>query len=118
MPRRFMGPSPLWPKRREIRHSGHTLGAQAAPSQVRTWERPMNTETSQGTALITGASSGIGAVYADRLAQRGYDLILAGRDTERLKTLAARLRGPARKVDIVEGDLGKKADVKEIERRL
>jgi short-subunit dehydrogenase len=78
----------------------------------------MNTQTSHGTALITGASSGIGSVYADRLAQRGYDLILAGRDSERLKSLAARLRGPARKVDIVAGDLGKKADVKEIERRL
>src|SRR5712671_1758078 len=78
----------------------------------------MNTQTSQGTALITGASSGIGSVYADRLAQRGYDLILAGRDTERLQSLAARLRGPARKVDILAGDLGKKADVKEIERRL
>jgi short-subunit dehydrogenase len=57
-------------------------------------------------------------VYADRLAQRGYDLILAGRDTGRLESLAAKLRGPGRKVDLVPGDLGKKTDVKEIERRL
>jgi short-subunit dehydrogenase len=77
----------------------------------------MNTQTSQGTALITGASSGIGSIYADRLALRGYDLILAGRDAARLESLAAKLRG-GRTVDIVAGDLGKKADVKEIERRL
>src|SRR6202048_357163 len=78
----------------------------------------MSTKASQGTALITGASSGIGSVYADRLAQRGYDLILAGRDPGRLESLAAKIRGPGRRVDIVAGDLGKKADVKEIERRL
>jgi uncharacterized protein len=78
----------------------------------------MNTQVSQGTALITGASSGIGSVYADRLAQRGYDLILAGRDTGRLESLAAQLRGTRRKVHVVAGDLGKKTDLKEIERRL
>src|SRR5882724_9163379 len=78
----------------------------------------MNTQTSQGTALITGASSGMGSVYADRLGQRGYDLILAGRDRERLEALAAKLRETGRTVDIVAGDLGRKADVKEIERRL
>jgi short-subunit dehydrogenase len=78
----------------------------------------MNTRTEQGTALITGASSGLGAVYADRLARRGYDLILTGRDTTRLEALASQLRGTGRRADVISGDLNSKASVQVIEQRL
>jgi hypothetical protein len=75
--------------------------------------------TSKGAALITGASSGIGAVYADRLARRGHDLILAARDETRLNELAQRLRADTRvKVDVVRADLTDRADVRKLETRL
>jgi short-subunit dehydrogenase len=50
----------------------------------------MSTSTRK-IAAITGASSGIGAVYADRFAKRGYDLLLVARRAERLKSLAAEI---------------------------
>lgn len=72
-----------------------------------------------GTALITGASSGIGAVYADRLAKRGYDLVLAARDVARMEALAKRLRGETGvKVEILAADLTKDADVAAVEARI
>jgi short-subunit dehydrogenase len=75
--------------------------------------------SSKGTAVITGASTGIGAVYADRLAKRGYDLVLVARNEERLKALAARLtKETGRAVTPLRADLSDKADLAKVEHLL
>ena len=72
-----------------------------------------------GMALIAGASTGIGAVYADRLARRGHDLVLVARDGERLKALARRLRAETgRGVEVLAADLAQDAALHAIEGRL
>jgi short-subunit dehydrogenase len=79
----------------------------------------MSTTNERGTALITGASSGIGAVYAERLAQRGYDLLLVARDGARLQALAARLSEAfGAQVEVIKADLTDKADVQAVSQRL
>jgi short-subunit dehydrogenase len=72
----------------------------------------------KGTALITGASTGIGAVYAERLAKRGYDLILVARNEERLSESAARLKSTGRRIETIAADLTNKEDVQRIAERL
>ncbi|MBX5158592.1 SDR family oxidoreductase [Rhizobium sp. NZLR8] len=74
------------------------------------------TQELKGTALVTGASSGIGAVYAHRLAKQGYDLIIVARNGERLKSLASRLTAETgRTVETVVADLGDKTGLARIE---
>jgi short-subunit dehydrogenase len=73
-------------------------------------------DLNKGIALVTGASSGIGAIYADRLAKRGYDLILVARNGERLSALASRIGAETgRKVETVVADLGVQADLAKVE---
>jgi hypothetical protein len=75
--------------------------------------------TTQPSALITGASTGIGAVYADRLAKRGYDLILVARNKAKLSTLASRLESETgRSVKVLPADLNNKADLAKVEATL
>ncbi|CAM2197357.1 putative short chain dehydrogenase [Paraburkholderia kururiensis] len=77
------------------------------------------TQAHQGTALVTGASSGIGAIYADRLARRGYDLVLVARNRERLVTLADRITTETRRnVEVIEADLGDRAALAAVEAKL
>lgn len=72
-----------------------------------------------GTALITGASTGLGAVYADRLARRGHDLILVARNGAQMEELAAKLRADTGvAVDVIAADLTNSDDVTRIEQRL
>jgi len=76
----------------------------------------MNETHSPGTALVTGASGGIGVIYADRLARRGHDLILVARDGARLEHLAHRIAGETgRRVEVLSADLGEPAGLAAVE---
>ncbi len=75
--------------------------------------------STRSTVLITGASTGIGAVYAERFAQRGHDLVLVARDQARLDALAARLRSEHDiAIDVIPADLTQLGDLTTVEARL
>jgi uncharacterized protein len=76
-------------------------------------------EKIRSSALITGASSGIGAVYADRLARRGYDLILTARRTDLLAQLATELKAKYNvNVQVIPADLATEHGIQAVERRI
>ena len=75
--------------------------------------------TSRPTALVTGASSGIGAAFAERLARDGYDLIVVARRRERLAALAERLRAEhGGAVDTLPADLSRPGELAAVEQRI
>ncbi|MFN1130577.1 SDR family NAD(P)-dependent oxidoreductase [Lelliottia nimipressuralis] len=72
--------------------------------------------TQHSTALITGASSGIGAVYADRFAARGINLVLVARREDRLNALASQLRERyGVNVEILVADLTQETGIRAVE---
>jgi short-subunit dehydrogenase len=76
----------------------------------------MTTSATRKVAAITGASSGIGSVYADRFAARGYDLILIARRGERLAALPGQLSAVhGVEVEVINADLTKEADLARVE---
>jgi short-subunit dehydrogenase len=71
------------------------------------------------TALITGASSGLGAEYARQLADRGFDVVLVARDRSALESRAAEIRARAGvEVEVLAADLLSPDDRAAVERRL
>ena len=79
----------------------------------------MSTYLSDGTALVTGASSGIGATYARRLAARRHDLILVARDRARLENNARQLATEfGVTVEVLQADLADPRQRAQVEQRL
>jgi short-subunit dehydrogenase len=77
------------------------------------------TDKTLPTVLITGASAGIGATYADRFARRGHDLVLVARDRQRMEALATKLRAETGvAIEVLPADLTDAADLRRIETRL
>lgn len=75
--------------------------------------------TTLPAVLITGASSGIGATYAERFAGRGHNLILVARDKARMDLLAARLHQDTKvSIDVLQADLTQQSDLTKVEARL
>jgi len=83
---------------------------------IRQESKPM---TAIPSVLITGASTGIGAAYAERFARRGHDLVLVARDRARMEALGARLRQENDVgIDIIQADLTKADELATVEARL
>jgi uncharacterized protein len=80
----------------------------------------MSKQQRNGWAVVTGASSGLGAIFADQLAKRGVSLVLTGRDQARLSAVGQRVReiAPNVGVELVVGDLGTDAGIDDLVARL
>ena len=79
----------------------------------------MKEKKNMGTAVVTGASSGLGVIYAERLAKRGYDLKLIARRGDRLEALATKIRDQFNvKVTNIVADLGSQEELESIASQL
>ncbi|MFP7009807.1 SDR family NAD(P)-dependent oxidoreductase [Klebsiella variicola] len=81
----------------------------------------MNTmsEPAKGTAVVTGASTGMGALYAAKLARMGYDLIIVARNHNRLNQMASHITADSeRNVEVVAADLNDSGQLAALENRL
>jgi short-subunit dehydrogenase len=89
------------------------------PGAAPFFNRESKQMTISTSVLITGASTGIGATYAERFARRGHDLVLVARDKVRLDALATRLHQEyGVNVDVLSADLTKPSDLLAVEARL
>jgi len=70
------------------------------------------------TALVTGATSGIGRGFATRLASDGFDMVLVARNRERLDATAAQLTDAGVDVEVIAADLGRPEQLRQVEERL
>jgi hypothetical protein len=87
--------------------------SQSGPSSGRERSGPRR------TALVTGASAGIGHAFAERLARESYDLILVARSRERLESLAKQLgESHGTEVEVLPADLTVPDDLRRVEERI
>ena len=76
-------------------------------------------ESAKGTAVVTGASTGMGALYAAKLAKIGYDLIIVARNHNRLNQMASHITADTeRNVEVVAVDLNDSSQLAALENRL
>ena len=77
------------------------------------------TTPTKGTALVTGATAGLGAAYAEQLAQRGHDIVLVARDKARLDSVASEISSTTgRTVSVLSADLGTADGIRAVEAKL